>query len=83
MKALDAALTKTITPSLTPKLSRMSGASTPSEAPSRFSTPLSRSSMAKVNVPPTAKPCFSVSSSAPTPGSRSSAKRISSSSWAA
>ena len=38
MNALDAALTKTITPSLTPKLSRMSGASTPSEAPSRFST---------------------------------------------
>ena len=36
--ALDAALMKTITPSLTPKLSRMSGASTPSVAPSRFST---------------------------------------------
>ena len=83
MKAPDAALTKTITPSLTPKLSRMSGASTPREAPSRFSTPLRRSSMTKVNAPPTRRPSFRVISSAPTPGRRSSAKRISSSSWAA
>ena len=83
MNALDAALTKTITPSLTPKLSRMSGASTPSDAPSRFSTPFSSNNNANVYEPPTARPCRSVISSAPTPGSRSSAKRISSSSWAA
>ena len=38
MNAVDAAVMKTITPSLTPKVSRMSGASTPSVAPSRFST---------------------------------------------
>ena len=38
MNAADAALMNTITPSLTPKVSRMSGASTASVAPSKFST---------------------------------------------
>ncbi len=38
MNAVDAAVMKTITPSLTPKVLRMSGASTASVAPSKFST---------------------------------------------
>ena len=45
MNAVEAAVMKTIAPSLMPRLSRMSGASTPRVAPSKFSTMLITSSM--------------------------------------
>ena len=45
MKAVEAAVMNTMTPSLTPKVLRMSGASTASVAPSKFSTHARASSM--------------------------------------